>query len=187
MLGAGESGKATLSKQMRFLLQGDVLDANEKTRVTEVIQSNLVAYAIVIIEYAITKDWKWSDDLQSSVTQVDKANRGNSGEIWSPETATAVAALRNSPEFVRLAHSLHFEEPSQFKHDCGSSSGFWHYATRYLPPPPLKMPTFACDVADVVCSRVRTTGIVANAMAVGKGDCGWEAVLTGGQRSERRK
>lgn len=174
LLGAGESGKSTVVKQMK-IIHGDGYSKEELQTFTPVILGNLATSIKVVVAAMEKLGISFSDPR-------------------SPENAEAINTFSASlPSFTSLppgiADAFRQLWEDQGVQECfrrafeyqlnDSAPYYFHNMDRILSP------GYIPDEQDVLRSRVQTTGIIETSFRVGK--LTYRVVDVGGQRSERRK
>ncbi|KAI8377391.1 G-alpha protein [Radiomyces spectabilis] len=171
LLGAGESGKSTILKQMKLIHDGGYT-SEERENFKEVIFSNTLQSMRVTLEAM--------DELGISLVKQDnEVYRRLIIEAPPPidylgqELMEAIAALWDDAgvqECVARANEFQLNDSAQYYFDSILRIGQPHY-----------MPSDQ----DVLRSRVKTTGITETAFVIG--DLTYRMFDVGGQRSERKK
>ena len=168
-LGAGESGKSTVIKQLTFIHKQQLVP-DERLSYVKVLQNNTVQCMVTLIReaeafgYAFTEEERISADLilahdqrqtlpYDSIQDIDR--------LWQSEAVQLTYARRN--EFWHL-------EATEY---------YFANAERYVSD------GFVPSEEDMVMARKRTTGVVVTELDYG--GIHWSCVDVGGQRSERRK
>lgn len=173
LLGAGESGKSTIAKQMKIIhLQG--FSEEERLQYREIIHSNVILSMRSII-VALQKSGAL-DTLQTE--NQEKAQIFTSNTILfeqevTPEIGEAVEALWQDP-----AVKQQYEKASEFQ--LNDSAGYFFDAINRI-----AADGFVPTEQDVLRSRARTTGITEICFSIN--DVRFRMVDVGGQRSERKK
>lgn len=172
LLGAGESGKSTVVKQIKLIWKvGGGLTARDKEDVTQAIRKNAIEAMQVLLEASKTLEVPLSDpSLRSAMSEV-LACTGDS--ILTPDLAAKIDALWRDAG-IQTVFSRRDE--------------FWNLdATPYYLTEVVRLASdeFEPTEDDVVMARVRTTGIVLT--QVPDPPYTYQVVDVGGQRSERRK
>ena len=177
LLGAGESGKSTIFKQMR-LLYGDGFDNETKLEWKESIHQNTmnVMKSIVqaIEELEIDKETPIVNKEAYELVKDLPPEHELTSRDFTPELVEAIKLLWNEEEAVKQAWERRSEYPvveSNLKYitDIDRSA-----EQDYLP-----------TEADILLSRVRTTGIVEESYTID--DYQYIIIDVGGQRNERKK
>jgi len=173
LLGAGESGKSTLAKQMKIIhLEGFTKD--ELLNMKSIIYGNIVGSIRVLVEAA--------GKLTKLTTQIAPENQGYARKVsdenyfvgeLTPLMAKDIKALWSDPGIKET-----FSRSSEFQLN-DSAEYYFNEIDRiaqedYLP-----------SIQDVLRSRIKTTGIIETKFTVG--NTTFTLVDVGGQRSERRK
>lgn len=176
LLGAGESGKSSVAKQMRILHCGSFSE-QERRATIEIIYQNVIQSMQVILDWMNEVEMPLADmSLRKSantIKQLPKRPLDGNGRLPAPviEAIAALwtdsnvrdAALNRSREFqLNDSAPYFFTEIKRFS------------ATDYLPTD-----------EDILRARVKTTGILETQFEMGK--VTYRMLDVGGQRSERRK
>jgi len=168
LLGAGESGKSTLAKQVKLIhLSG--FTEEEKKSYRLIINQNIITSMQTLIEGAEKFGITVESSLKSSVALV----QGGSDYKLTSELAEAVKKLWASDGIKKIwqrASELQVIESASFYFDKVDAIS----ADSYIP-----------DEQDILRSRVKTTGIMEIKFQIDGND--FILVDVGGQRSERRK
>jgi len=167
LLGAGESGKSTLFKQM-ISIYGKGFPEEERVTFVPIIHNNVITSMQTLIvaagdfglEIGAEAERQMVHDLKGSET-LDEAMVGQMKALWLDAGVQAAYADRSKFQLTDSA-SYFFERLEE----VGSAS--------YLP-----------TEQDVLRSRVRTTGIVENNFII-EGNS-FKMFDVGGQRNERKK
>ena len=167
LLGAGESGKSTIFKQMR-ILYGDEMKEEERKNFVKVVHGNCIGSMKLAMESA--------PHLGAKIADEESANALKGIDAYSTltsEIASAVKSLWKDPAIVKV-----FENKSKFQ--LTDSAEYWFDAIDRISDP-----AYIPTVQDVLRTRVRTSGIVENAYTIE----GTQFVMydVGGQRNERKK
>lgn len=171
LLGAGESGKSTIVKQMKLLYQ-DGYTQEERAAFKEVIFSNTIQSMKVLV-HACSK-------LEINIQSADNKARAEklsqlsaSGDTWSVEIAQAIKMLWDDPGIKQC-----FSRSSEFQ--LNDSASYYFDAIDRL-----SVSDYCPTEQDVLRSRVRTTGIVETQFTYG--GLRFRMFDVGGQRNERKK
>eukprot|EP00924_Labyrinthula_sp_SR-Ha-C_P005125 maker-scaffold_1-snap-gene-22.61-mRNA-1 protein AED:0.01 eAED:0.01 QI:137/1/1/1/1/1/2/133/370 len=173
LLGAGESGKSTIFKQMR-VLYGQGFDNDSRKQVNPVICSNLISGTRTMLENCE----KLGFDLVSdeAIAARDLVHKVVEDQKISEELAKAISTLWADEQFQKT-----FAERASFQlFDC-----YGDFATKIADYPTWGGPDWTPSVSDVMKARVRTSGIVEENYNID----GVDFVMydVGGQRNERKK
>jgi len=169
LLGAGESGKSTIFKQMKIINKDGYTD-KEKKEFTSIIYSNTVQSMHVLMEAFPKLGEAIPDDLAALKAKFDAEREA---EKLTPEFGAVIAQM-----WAHAAVQAVFTRKSEFQLN-DSADYYFKDLTRisadgYLP-----------TEQDVLRSRVRTTGIVQSDFVIKK--MNFSMFDVGGQRNERRK
>lgn len=173
LLGAGESGKSTIFKQMR-VLYGAGFDEESRKQVNPVICSNLISGTRTILENCDKLGFALEvEEAKSSADIVQK--QGDDTKI-SPELAKAIQFLWADENFQKT----YMERASFQLFDC-----YGEFATKIAEYPTWGGEAWVPSVSDVMKARVRTSGIVEEEYCIDGVD--FRMYDVGGQRNERKK
>jgi len=165
LLGAGESGKSTVAKQMKIIHLNGFTD-EERKDFRSIIWSNVVGSMRVLIEAAnvgLTEG-----DTAKRVMREDYFN----GEL-TPTIARDIKTLWNDPGIKQT-----FARSSEFQLN-DSAEYYFNEIDR------IGIEDYVPSVQDVLRSRAKTTGIIETEFTID--GVHFTLVDVGGQRSERRK
>lgn len=171
LLGAGESGKSTVAKQMKILyLKG--FPAAERKMFKEIIYSNAILSMRALVLAAERFDLQFLPE-NAAHARVFKTNNILFEQELSPEIVTAAHALWSDP-----AIKTTYKRSNEFQLN-DSAEYFLSQIERlasadYIPTEP-----------DILHARARTTGITETVFTL-EGNT-FRLVDVGGQRSERKK
>lgn len=171
LLGAGESGKSTIAKQMKILyLKG--FPAAERKMFKEIIYSNTILSMRALVLAAERFDLAFLPD-NAGQARVFKTNNILFEQELSPEIVTAAIALWQDPA-IKAAYKRSNEFQLNDSADYFLSQIERLAAADYIPSEP-----------DILHCRARTTGITETVFTL-EGNT-FRLVDVGGQRSERKK
>jgi GTPase SAR1 family protein len=173
LLGAGESGKSTIAKQMKVIFMSGYSE-EERAPYKEIVHSNVIL-AMRSLMIALNKI--------GFIDSLNPENKANAQLFLSndilfeqevkKEIGAAVKALWNDPELRKK-----YQSTSEFQiHD--SAQYYFDQIDR------ISQEDYLPTVQDVLQSRARTTGITEVQFNVD--DVRFRMVDVGGQRSERKK
>ncbi|KAJ1981650.1 guanine nucleotide-binding protein subunit alpha [Dimargaris cristalligena] len=173
LLGAGESGKSTILKQMKLIHDGGY-SREERESFKEIIFSNIIQSMRVIIEamenmqipLASPENRKHSEVVLSLPVQFEN-------DVLPREAAVAVASLWQDAGVracVQRSREFQLNDSATYYFDAMDRIG----QASYVPTD-----------QDVLRSRVKTTGITETTFIVG--ELTYRMLDVGGQRSERKK
>ena len=171
LLGAGESGKSTLLKQMKVLHKGGYSEA-ERSDFVKVVHSNAILSARAVYEAFERLNLPMPAEL-SADHRAFEADEDAQNERLTPKLGELVARMWAHPSALQM-----FSRRAEFQLSDSSQYYFEHVdrmaADSYLP-----------TELDILRSRIRTTGIVRTDFKLH----GREFAMfdMGGQRNERRK
>jgi len=172
LLGAGQSGKSTVAKQMK-IIHMDGFSDDELKSYTSVICSNIVVAMRAILFAAKDMDIHISKSLKSSVSRLLSDDNEYFSGTLTPQMTEDIKSLWED-KGVRAT----FKRRSEYQlNDCAD----YYFdaverigAAGYVPTP-----------ADVLRSRAKTTGIIETTFEVD--GIKFRMCDVGGQRSERKK
>jgi GTPase SAR1 family protein len=166
LLGAGESGKSTIFKQMRQLHGVGYTDQNRRDS-KSVIHSNAIQSIQTLLHEA--REMEFEIEATEAAEAVDEVD----DEELDPELAEQIAVLWEDPGIQEA-----YENRSLFQ--LIDSAAYYLKKVRRIAEPDY-LPSFQ----DVLRSRVRTSGIVRETFVIKGVD--FEMYDVGGQRNERKK
>ncbi|WVF71460.1 hypothetical protein IAT40_006264 [Kwoniella sp. CBS 6097] len=172
LLGAGESGKSTVLKQMR-LIYNKPYDAEERDSYREIVYSNTVQSMRVLLEGVQLMEIPVGPSNQSRWELIMAAPPQIEGDIFPPKLADAVAGLWRDGGVQQA-----FERRNELQ--LNDSAPYYFDAIARIAQPNY-MPTDQ----DILRARVKTTGITETHFKIG--ELTYKLFDVGGQRSERRK
>lgn len=170
LLGAGESGKSTIAKQMKIIHKSGFTQ-EERQSYKSIVYNNLVSAMRTIVRAA--------NDLGIEIQEkeaADKLMSGNeeyfSGPLSSDLTSEIKTLWKDAGIQATYARSAEYQL-------IDSASYYFENIDR------LSAPDYVPSVDDVLRSRAKTTGIIEIEFEVDK--TRFRMVDVGGQRSERKK
>lgn len=169
LLGAGESGKSTIFKQMK-LIYGDQYTETERRQQIPTIHSNILQAIKVLIEFTI------SFNLVSQVKATQEFELIKSideNEAINVHIGNAIKALWNDPGILAV-----WQRRSEYQ-IIESVQYYFNKIDK------IKLADYVPDKDDIVYSRVRTSGIVTERYVID--NTTFEMYDVGGQRNERKK
>lgn len=174
LLGAGESGKSTILKQMKLIHQGSY-SPEERDAYREIIFSNTVQSMRVIIEAMEMMGIQLSNPaLNSQSAQVILSLPAQIDiEMMSPQVFQAIGTLWSDSgvqQTFSKSREYQLNDSAQYYFDSIDRMA----SPQYLPTD-----------QDVLRSRVKTTGITETTFKIG--ELTYKLFDVGGQRSERKK
>lgn len=172
LLGAGESGKSTVLKQMKLIHDGGYSPA-ERDTYKEIIFSNVVQSMRAVLEALPNLNLSLAPNNESNKDYILSLPFQVEAEILPPTIATSVQALLEDPSVREAVH-----RSSEYQLN-DSASYFFFSLSR------IASPSFVPTDQDILRSRVRTTGITETRFRVG--ELSYAIFDVGGQRSERKK
>ncbi|GBG26347.1 Guanine nucleotide-binding protein subunit alpha [Hondaea fermentalgiana] len=174
LLGAGESGKSTIFKQMR-ILYGEGFGNEARQQTAPVIISNLISGTRTVLENTDKLGFSITDETVKTASKLLMDTSDDT--LLNDELAAAIKSLWEDPQFQET-----FKQRAQFQlFDCygdfaKSVSTNW---------PEWGGPGWVPSVSDVMKARVRTSGIVEERYTID--GVNFRMYDVGGQRNERKK
>ncbi|CAM0139605.1 guanine nucleotide-binding protein subunit alpha [Umbelopsis sp. WA50703] len=173
LLGAGESGKSTILKQMKLIHDGGY-SQDERESFREIIYSNTTQSMRVILEameamgldFANPQNHEYASIILEQPPQIES-------DVMPQEVGTAVKYLWQDPN-VKVAFSRSNE------YQLNDSAQYYFESIDRISDP-----RYTPSDQDVLRSRVKTTGITETTFVIG--DLTYRMFDVGGQRSERKK
>jgi GTPase SAR1 family protein len=169
-LGAGECGKSTIWRQLKLIYCGG-FDRDEKESMRRVIRINVIADIKALIEFLRRNGQSVGADLAGSVELVSGLQA--SEEELLPDVAQEISRIWHDP-VMRLG----FNEAGSI--GLGENAGFFLDNVERI-----AKSNYVPTDADILKSRIRTTGIANLDLMIG--DVRTELVDVGGQKSERSR
>lgn len=171
LLGAGESGKSTIFKQMRVLFGAPLTD-EEKSQITPVVYSNTISSMKLLAQAVI--DMGYEDELESdNKSSLALIKEVDEGRDIDEEIGTAIKALWNDKGVL-----LVWKRRAEFQ-IVESVKYYFNEIDRIMKP------DYISTQQDMLLARVRTSGIVTEKYVIDKKN--FEMYDVGGQRNERKK
>lgn len=171
LLGAGESGKSTLFKQM-FICYGNGFPKDEINSYREVISSNMVNNMVLLINASENKNIGASIDA-GLASDIEAVKSFKSNQPLTPELAGSLQRLWTDAGVQKT-----FANRSKFQL-VDNADYFFNKIEE------VSKPGYTPSTEDVLRARVRTTGIVENSFAIEGTQ--FKMFDVGGQRNERKK
>ncbi|KIY65328.1 heterotrimeric G protein alpha subunit B [Cylindrobasidium torrendii FP15055 ss-10] len=174
LLGAGESGKSTVLKQMKLIHHGGYND-QERESYKEIIFSNTVQSMRAIIDALPQLDLGLSPSAGSQRDLINSLNiqQLDFDDRLPTDVYTALVGLRDDPAVQQA-----IERSREFQLN---DSAVYYFSSLERINAPGWLPTDQ----DILRSRVKTTGITETTFKVG--ELTYKLFDVGGQRSERKK
>lgn len=173
LLGAGESGKSTIIKQMKLIHEGGY-SRDERLSFREIIFSNTVQSMKVIIEAMDTLGMPLGNPRNTAYAQqIYELPNQIEGETLASEIGNAIASLwKDSGVQLTFARAREYQlnDSAQYYFDSIDR---------------IANPMYVPSDQDVLRSRVKTTGITETIFTMG--ELTYRMFDVGGQRSERKK
>ena len=173
LLGAGDSGKSTIVKQMKILYQKGYSNDEKKTYRENVFATVIESMMAIVKAMSNLKIEFENPDRQSDVKIVQIASRSIDNYEMTREISEAVQRLW-ADAGVREC----FDHAGKFQLN-NSAEYYFDELTR------LSETNYIPTIQDVLCSRVKTTGIIESDFSFK--NLQFRLIDTGGARSERKK
>ena len=169
LLGAGESGKSTIFKQMKVIYGEQYSDAERKQQIPT-IYSNILQAIKVLCEQAVTFNMVGQIRATAEFNMVRALDENDAINVT---IGNAIQALWTDPGIRAV-----WDRRSEFQ----VIESVQYYFNRI---DIIKMPDYLPDKDDILYSRVRTSGIVTERYIID--GTTFEMYDVGGQRNERKK
>jgi len=172
LLGAGESGKSTIAKQMKIIhLQG--FTTEERLTYKSIIYNNVLASMKTLVVAAKEKDIRIGADVTEAAERIGNIDAQFFAGTLTSEIASDIKALW-ADSGIRQA----YVRQSEFQLN-DSAAYYFENVER------LSAKDYVPNEQDVLRSRAKTTGIIETEFTLEKTK--FRMVDVGGQRSERKK
>ena len=173
LLGAGESGKSTIAKQMKILYQEGYTESEKKVY-RQVVFANVVQSMMAIVKAMSSLEIELENpDRQSDVKIVQNASRSMDNFEMAGEIGEALQRLWADAGIREC-----FGHAGKFQLN-DSAEYYFDELTR------LSEQNYIPSVQDVLRSRIKTTGIIETDFSFK--NLQFSLIDVGGQRSERKK
>ncbi|EGG18218.1 G-protein subunit alpha 1 [Cavenderia fasciculata] len=172
LLGAGESGKSTIAKQMKILHLNGFTD-EERASYKTIIYNNTVGSMRVLVNAAEELKIGISEQNKEAAARIANDLGEHFNGVLTPELARDIKALWSDPG-IQTA----FTRSSEFQ--LNDSAAYYFDAIERI-----SKPDYLPTEPDVLRSRTKTTGIIETEFEVQ--GTNFRMVDVGGQRSERKK
>ncbi|QQK47255.1 Fungal G-protein, alpha subunit [Penicillium digitatum] len=173
LLGAGESGKSTILKQMKLIHEGGY-SRDERESFKEIIYSNTVQSMRVILEAMESLELPLEDARHEYHVQTIFMQPAQiEGDSIPPEVGNAIGQLWRDTgvqECFKRSREYQLNDSAKYYFDSIER---------------IAQPDYLPTDQDVLRSRVKTTGITETTFIIG--DLTYRMFDVGGQRSERKK
>ena len=176
LLGAGESGKSTIFKQMKIINKNGYTDA-ERAQFKSIVWSNTIVSMKSLAGAWEVLSMEKDTEVDAMLTQLENATSESENLTNEVPGKGTVGALIETM-WAHPTIKTYFENKSKFQLN-DSAQYYFDSITR------LSKDDFVPDEQDVLRSRVRTTGIVQSDFTIKQ--VKFSMFDVGGQRNERRK
>lgn len=171
LLGAGDSGKSTIAKQMKIIHLDGFTD-EERLSYKTTIANNILTSIRTLIHQCTKFGYKLNPANESRAQRIIDIPRDQE-PVVTKELADAVTNLWQDPAIMQT-----FDRSSEYQ--LNDSSRYYFENIQRI-----AAPEYIPSEQDVLRSRVKTTGVLETVFDVE--DIIFRLVDVGGQRSERRK
>ncbi|KAF9015774.1 guanine nucleotide binding protein, alpha subunit [Hymenopellis radicata] len=172
LLGAGESGKSTVLKQMKLIHHGGYND-QERDSYKEIIYSNTIQSMRAILEALPALSLNLSPANEGAKSTILALPQQLDSDTLAPDVASALSALWGDNAVTSaVVRAREFQLND-------SATYYFEALTR------ISDPGYLPTDQDILRSRVKTTGITETTFKVG--ELTYKLFDVGGQRSERKK
>lgn len=171
LLGAGESGKSTIFKQMR-VLHGAPLSEEEKDQITPVVYSNTICSIKLLVQATIDMGYENEVDEENKDKLSLMSDVHDESPI-TPEIGSIIKALWADPGIKQA-----WKRRAEFQ-IVESVKYYFNEIDRIM------LDNYVANQQDMLLARVRTSGIVTEKYVIDNKP--FEMYDVGGQRNERKK
>lgn len=176
LLGAGESGKSTIFKQMK-IMHNSGYTKEEREAFREIIFGNIVKAMKVLVAASLSLDIPVEEpenrERAEHINNMDNEVLVNVLKVWNEALAKDIDKLWNDNGIRKT-----FERRNEFQLDDSAPYYFNDLAR-------ISSPDYLPSEQDVLRSRVKTTGIVETEFKLNNQSV--KMIDVGGQRNERKK
>lgn len=172
LLGAGESGKSTIAKQMKIIHLNGFTD-EEKAYYKTIIYNNTVGSMRVLVNAAEELKIGISEKNKEAASRIANDLGEHFNGVITPDLAQDIKALWADPGIQQT-----FSRSAEFQ--LNDSAAYYFDAVDRI-----SKPDYVPSESDVLRSRTKTTGIIETEFHVQ--GTSFRMVDVGGQRSERKK
>jgi len=172
LLGAGESGKSTIAKQMKFLFM-DGFNKEERDSYKGIIASNTVGSMRVLVAAAADMGIEIVEQKEAADRFMSDTSGTQFNGALTPAIGKDIKQLWSDPA-IRTT----YQRSAEFQLN-DSAAYYFDSIDRLIAP------DYTVSQEDVLRSRTKTTGIIETEFDVQ--DTHFRMVDVGGQRSERKK
>jgi len=173
LLGPGESGKSTIFKQMKLIQINGGFTSEELQSYKYIVYGNCVSQMKVLVAYCLKEGKQFTDP--ENMQRAERLSKvPPTGDSWSPNLGEDIKQLWKDPVILEI----YGQRNRQFQLD-DSSQYFFDNIDRFINP------NYIPNTADVLRSRIRSTGIEEAEFKFL--DVSFRMLDVGGQRSERKK
>lgn len=169
LLGAGESGKSTIFKQMK-IIYGDQYTEAERKQQIPTIYCNILQAMKTLVDHAISFGMQ---DQVKATEAMEMIKNCDENDVINETLGDAIKALWNDPGIKAV-----WEKRNEYQIIESVQYYFNKIDT-------IKMPDYLPDKDDIIYTRVRTSGIVTDRYIID--NTTFEMYDVGGQRNERKK
>jgi GTPase SAR1 family protein len=169
LLGAGESGKSTIFKQMKVIYGEQYSEAERKQQIPTIF-SNILQALTVLCDQAVTFNMV---GLVKATAEFNMVRALDENDAINVTIGNAIQALWTDPGIKAV-----WDRRSEFQ----IIESVQYYFNKI---DVIKMPDYLPDKDDILFSRVRTSGIVTERYIID--GTTFEMYDVGGQRNERKK
>ncbi|KAK5581590.1 hypothetical protein ACTA71_008904 [Dictyostelium dimigraforme] len=172
LLGAGESGKSTIAKQMKIIHLNGFND-EEKSSYKTIIYNNTVGSMRVLVNAAEELKIGISENNKEAASRISNDLGDHFNGVLTAELAQDIKALWADPGIQNT-----FQRSSEFQ--LNDSAAYYFDSIDRI-----SQPSYLPSENDVLRSRTKTTGIIETVFEIQNST--FRMVDVGGQRSERKK
>jgi len=169
LLGAGESGKSTIFKQMK-VLYGAPLTDDERRQVTPVVYNNTISAMKILVDHTYNFGYEGNVNATDALKKISLIDDNADIDM---ETGQAIKDLWSDPGVLKT-----WDRRNEFQ-IVESVKYYFNEIDRIM------QPDYLANQQDLLYARVRTSGIVTERYMI-DGSV-FEMYDVGGQRNERKK